>query len=52
MRLSTLLIASLTLPHLAALAAGRDGVGLRLLRVAARVEEASRRGTWGSPPRR
>lgn len=26
--------------------AGRAGVGLCLLRAAARVEEASRRGTW------
>lgn len=48
MRLSTILtFAALTLPGLAALAAGRERVGLVLLRAAARVETASRRGTWG-----
>lgn len=48
MRISTVLaLTILTLPGLAALAAGRERVGLALLRAAARVETASRRGTWG-----
>ena len=48
MRLSTVVtFAVFTLPGLVALAAGRGRVGLVLLRTAAHVEEASRRGTWG-----
>ena len=48
MRLSTVVtFAILTLPGLSALAAGRERVGLGLLRAAAQVEASSRRGTWG-----
>ena len=43
MRASTLAILALTLPGLALLAAGRERAGLAVLRVAASVEERSRR---------
>lgn len=43
MRPTTLLIAALTLPGLAALASGHRRAGLALLRVAAGIEERARR---------
>jgi len=45
-RPTTLLIAALTLPGLAALASGHRRAGLALLRVAAGIEERARRSPW------